>query len=125
MSLTASSQNYSRDVGTGSGYYYQAIEILVPVSGTYTFQSATVTSLDTHGYLYQGNFYPTYPQYNKLADDDDGVTGTRNFRLTVALRSDIKYIVVATTHQARMTGSFLVDATGPATVTMNPIVITT
>jgi len=52
-------------------------EVRVPVRSTYTYD-----------YLYQGNFYPTAPQYNIVESDDDS-SGNNQFGLTVTLRSDI------------------------------------
>ncbi len=88
-------------------------------TGTYTFTSSG-TIADNYGYLYQGNFYPSYPQYNIIAQNDDGAGG-RNFRLTATLRSDITYIIVVTTLRAGDTGSFTIVASDPANVSMIPI----
>ncbi len=112
------SGNYTRYGGSGQ-YYYHAIEVRVPTAGTYIFRTNSTIS-DTYGYLYQGNFYPTYPQYNIVKSDDDG-SGGRDFGFTVPLRSDVTYILVFTTYASLATGSFNVVVSGPDNVFMNPI----
>jgi hypothetical protein len=111
--LTTNNQNYTRH-GSAGLFYYQAIEVRVSTTGTYTFRTSSTIG-DTYGYLYQGNFYPSYPQYNIVTQDDDG-SGNRQFRLTATLRSDLTYILVFTTYQEQNTGSFSIVASGPDTV---------
>ncbi len=118
--LTVNSENYTR-YGSSGSFYYHAIEVRVPVTGAYTFKTSSTIS-DTYGYLYQGNFYPTYPQYNIVAQDDD-TSGNNQFGFTATLRSDITYILVFTTYSQLATGSFDVVASGPSDVYMNPITI--
>jgi len=67
--------------------------------------STSSTISDTYGYLYQGNFYPSYPMYNIITHDDD-TAGSRQFRLTANLRSDLKYILIFTTFTGNSFGSF-------------------
>ncbi len=117
--LTVNSQNYTRAGGSSGQYYYQAIEVRVATTGTYTFTTSSNIG-DTYGYLYQGNFYPSYPQYNLITSDDDG-SGNLQFRLTATLRSDITYILVFTTLNAGATGSFNIVASDPVNVSMIPI----
>jgi hypothetical protein len=114
------SGNFTR-YGSSGIFYYHAIEVRVPVTGTYTFKTSSTIS-DTYGYLYQGNFYPTLPQYNIVRSDDDS-SGNNQFGLTVTLRSDITYILVFTTYSQLATGSFNIAASGPSSVYMNPISI--
>jgi hypothetical protein len=111
------SQNYTRS-GVSGTYYYQAIEVRVATTGSYTFTSSG-TIQDNHGYLYQGNFYPSYPQYNIVIENDD-LSGL-NFGFTVTLRSDMTYILVVTTHGAQLIGSFTITTSDPANVSMTPI----
>jgi hypothetical protein len=99
-------------------YYYHAVEVRVNTTGTYTFKSSS--SVDTYGYLYQGNFYPSYPSYNIVTRDDDSAGGGQ-FQLTASLRSDITYILVFTTFSERTTTAFSIIASGPDDVFFNPI----
>jgi hypothetical protein len=112
--LTLNSEKYSRHGGNGDNYYYQAIPIQVNTTGIYTFTTSSTIG-DTYGYLYQGNFYPSYPQYNIVTQDDDG-SGNNQFRLTATLRSDLTYILVFTTYRERDIGSFSISASGPDNV---------
>jgi len=109
---------YSRDGATGVNYYYEAIEVRVNTTGDYTFRSSSSIG-DTYGYLYQGNFYPSYPSYNIVTKDDD-TAGNGQFQLTATLRSDITYILVFTTYQEGNIGSFSIAASGTDNV-FNPI----
>ncbi len=86
----------------------------VDTTGTYTFKSSSTIG-DTYGYIYQGNFYPSYPSYNIVTQNDDGA-GNGQFQLTATLRSDITYILVFTTYYERNTGSFSISASGPGYV---------
>jgi hypothetical protein len=88
--------------------------VRVDTTGTYTFKSSSTIG-DTYGYIYQGNFYPSYPSYNIVTQDDDG-SGNRQFQLTATLRSDITYILVFTTYTPNLTGSFSISASGPGYV---------
>ncbi|UJR07257.1 hypothetical protein I4U23_011545 [Adineta vaga] len=116
--LTSSNSFYDRN-GTSSGpHYYQAIEIRVNVTGTYSFRSSS--SLDTYGYIYQGNFYPFAQSINLLGQDDD--TGdSRQFQVTAVLRSDIKYILVFTTFSPNQFGQYQIISAGPGHVFYNSI----
>lgn len=117
--LTVNSEQYSRLGGFGGDNYYQAIPIRVNTTGTYTFTTSSTIG-NTFGYLYQGNFYPTYPQYNIITQDDDS-SGNQQFRLTADLRSDITYILVFTTYEPQRTGSFSISASGPDYVFFNTV----
>ncbi len=119
--LTSDSQNFSRN--GRSGYYYQAIEVRVATTGTYAFSTSSTIS-DTYGYLYQGNFYSSYPQYNIIAQDDDSA-GNRQFQLTAILRSDITYILIFTTLSPDIIGSFNIVASGSDDIFLKPVYINT
>jgi len=116
--LTVNSGNFTRYGGSGT-FYYHAVEVRVPVTGNYTFKTSSTIS-DTYGYLYQGNFYPTLPQYNIVKQNDDAF-GNAQFGFTANLRSDITYILVFTTYGQLSTGNFTISASGPSNVYMNPI----
>ncbi len=120
--LTANSPTYTRNGGSGT-FYYQALEVHVSTTGTYTFQSSSSIG-DTFGYLYQGNFYTSYPQYNIVRQDDDGAGGGQ-FQLIADLRPDLTYILVFTSFNVIQTGSFDIAASGPGTISMTPININT
>ena len=119
--LTINDGKYIRDgAPSGSNYYYATVEVRVNTTGTYTFTSSSSID-DTFGYLYQGNFYPTYPSINIVATDDDSA-GQGQFQLIATLRSDITYILVFTTFAENKVGSFSIVASGPDNV-FNPITV--
>jgi len=120
--LTIDDGNFTRG-SPGYVFYYEAIEVRVPTTGDYTFKSSGAIA-DTYGYLYQGNFYPSYPTYNVVTQDDDR-GGAGQFQMTATLRSDITYILVFTTFGQHITGPFSVIASGPDDVFLNPININT
>ena len=91
----------------------------VPTTGDYTFRTSSSIA-DTFGYLYQGNFYPSYPQYNIVASDDDGAGGGQ-FQITTTLRSDLIYYLIFTSYYPGNIGSFTVTVSGPDYVSLNPI----
>lgn len=116
--LTSFDFHFDRTGNGSSNYYYQAYEIRVSATGTYTFTSSS--GYDTYGYIYQGNFYPFQPNVNMHSQDDDAA-GNGQFRLTVELRSDIKYILVFTTFAPNTFGTYTVTASGPGNVYLQPI----
>jgi hypothetical protein len=116
--LTLNSETFSRNGINGSVYYYNAIEVQVTTTGTYTFKSSS--SLDTYGYLYRRNFDPSYPASSLMSYDDDGA-GSSQFQFANNLRSDIKYILVVTTYGQSTTGAFSIIASGPYDISLKPI----
>jgi hypothetical protein len=135
--LTLGSGTFSRAGGSGSNYYYEAIQINVNTTGIYTFISQSNTResnmdttdtstfvsqgyMDTYGYIYQDSFYPSNPAVNSLQQDDDNA-GHLQFRLTVSCRADITYVLVFTTFSGGVTGPFSIMASGPDNVIFNSI----
>lgn len=114
-SLTSNSERFTRPAGISSRYYYQAIEVTVHTSGTYTFVS--VSSMDTYGCLYRNHFHPSNPSENLIAIDDDSA-GNRQFRIISSLQSGSTYVLVFTTSFSYTTGSFSVKVSGPALVNL-------
>jgi hypothetical protein len=111
--LTTNDAQFSRPQTTSSGYYYEAIQIIVDRSGTYDIKS--LSNMDTRGYLYNGTFYPSSSLTNLIAEDDDS-GGNSQFRLTPFLEAGVPYTLVVTTHSERVTGNFSVVATDPGNV---------
>ncbi|CAF4317101.1 unnamed protein product [Rotaria sp. Silwood2] len=129
------SSSYSSSLSTSSGifqrvygdseyfYYYQAIQVTVPTSGTYTFTSDS--DLDTMGYFYDPSFDPSVPTENLVTDDDDGGDIHAQFLIEAFLEAGRTYILVVTTHGESLTGSFSVSASGPASANFLSITPTT
>ncbi|CAM4981811.1 unnamed protein product [Rotaria socialis] len=101
-------------------YYYQAIQIQVKTSGTYTFTSDSY--LDTIGYLYENSFDLTNLEENLMVQDDNSGGSNLQFRFETTLEAERTYILVVTTNVYGRTGRFSVSAHGPDSITFLPIV---
>jgi hypothetical protein len=117
--LTTSDRNYTR-YGCSGTFYYRALQLQVATTGRYTFRSSSAIP-HTYIYLYQANFYPDYPQYNIVIQEDDS-SENYPFGFTVTLRSDLTYILVFTTFSPLATGAFNITIKGPDFVNMIPTI---
>lgn len=113
-----SAQFYRPNTDVRDLYYYEAIEIIVFTSGTYSLTS--VSDINTIGYLYEGSFDPFNPSANLLSYSDNGGVGG-GFRIDFALLSVRNYILVVTTSQATLTGDFWISTRGPDSIGFKPI----
>lgn len=95
--------------------YYEAIKVNVIEDGTYTFSSSS--NLDTYGYIYEEEFHPFNPSFNKLDDTDDGGC-TNQFKIIKYFERMKTYILVITTYDPLAIGSFSIIACGPNKVTL-------
>ncbi|CAF3347565.1 unnamed protein product [Rotaria socialis] len=108
--LTASSRAYIRYQGGGCNFYFDAFQVTVPTIGTYIFSSNS--NIDTYGYIYSGSFFPTSPNENLLAQDDQSA-GNNQFQLIVNLQSNFTYYLIFTTYISNVIGPYSVTASGP------------
>jgi hypothetical protein len=123
-SLSATSGMFQRVDGDPEYlYYFNAIQVTVQTTGTYTFTSDS--ALDTIGYIYDSSFDPSEPTVNLITDDDDGGENNYQFRIEVFLETGHTYILVVTTHAESETGSFSVSASGPGAADLVSITPTT
>lgn len=140
--LTLNSGVFARGGGSGSNFYYEAIQINVYTAGTYRFISQSFASdnymdttdtysfatqsynsqgnIDSYGYIYQDSFNPSNPSMNLLKSDDDSA-GNLQFGLTVLLQPDTTYVLVFTTFNQNVFGPFTIVASGPDNVILNAI----
>jgi len=110
--LSTSSPIFYRPQSTTEDYhYYQALQVTITAAGTYVFTSTS--GMDTRAYFYRPVFDPSNSTGNLIADNDDGADQFQ-FRLQVNLELGQTYVLVVTTHEEYVTGSFSVLATGPA-----------
>lgn len=94
-------------------HYYEAIQITVSKSGSYSLES--VSDMNTIGYLYETSFNPSNPSTNLLIySDNHGVAA--GFLIDSVLFLGRTYILVVTTSQASLTGDFWISARGVASV---------
>ncbi|CAF5064416.1 unnamed protein product, partial [Rotaria magnacalcarata] len=110
--LTYDSDQFFRTGNTNS-YYYQAIDIIVNITGNYTVKSNS--TIDTFGYLYIYSFNKTKLSINQVTKNDDK-SGSLQFTLISALQSGVRYIVIVTTYSPDVRGPFSITVSGPATV---------
>ncbi|CAF4245336.1 unnamed protein product, partial [Adineta steineri] len=112
------SQRYSRNCGK-SNYYYETIQIDVVTNGIYMIASKSI--VDTYGYIYKNSFDPFNPSVNLILEDDDSCDGEQ-FRLTVNLLVNVKYILVVTTFYSDVTESFSIIVSGPTNTSVKRII---
>lgn len=110
-----SSQKFARPGLSSNNYYFQAIQITIYTSGTYTLISES--TIDTYGYLYRDYVDPSYPYRNLIASDDDS-GGNRQFRIIYSLQSGTTYVLLVTTFSSYTIGNFLVRVSGPSSVNL-------
>ncbi len=116
--LTTSSPTYQRTGCYGSSYYYEAIEVKVVNSGYYTLRSNS--TINTYGSIYNDTFNPFSPTVNLLLEDDGRCLGDQ-FKLTMVLQANTKYILVVTTYFSNVTGAFSIFVSGRNNVNFNHI----
>ncbi|CAM4825436.1 unnamed protein product [Rotaria magnacalcarata] len=112
--LTTNSPTFRRTKDSDLSYF-QAIQVTVLTAGTYSFKSDSL--LDAYGYLYENNFNPSNPRANLLAEDDDS-GGNQQFLMDYPMQYGSGYILVFTTHNPRMTGTFSILTSDPSKVNL-------
>jgi hypothetical protein len=98
MTLTTTSLKYRRIGGVSSNYYYITKQVIVSVTGYYTFTSDSTFA--TYCFLYLNSFDPSNPSSN-LVTQGHNSAGTGQLQFTV-------YLAVAATASKRVCTSFLV-----------------
>jgi hypothetical protein len=110
MSLT---QYSSKVFSSGSNeiYYYKAIAVVADFNNIYTFSSNS--SIQLHGYLYNGSFIQQ--SFKNLLTSDNDSDGDGQFQISYYLQILKRYILVVTTRYPNTTGSFAIFVTSPTT----------
>ena len=112
--LTTSSPMYCHSYSCDStDYYYESVVISVDKIGSFSFRSQS--DFDAYGCIYNNSFDPSYPYNNLLVQNDDGGEGLE-FNVVVVLQPQSTYILVVSTYSSHVTGSFLIIASGPTSV---------
>ncbi|CAF1338588.1 unnamed protein product [Adineta steineri] len=119
--LTENSQHFPQPSGTGK-YYYESIQINVNMSGLFIISSKSRS--DLLGSIYKNSFNPLNPTENLLEVDDNGCSDNQ-FKLLIALEVNTKYILVVTTSQANVTGTFSIIVSGPTKAVLERTTTTT
>jgi hypothetical protein len=114
--LNITTSKYFRQECFTSNYYYQALQINVSVSGDYELSSSS--GIDTFGYLYANVFNTFHPLRNLITSNDDGCNELQ-FWLQYYLQANTTYILVVTTFNSNIMGSFQVVSKGVARVSFS------
>ena len=112
--LTRSHPTFSRFQGSGSTYYYEAIEVIANVNGVYSFESKSST--DLYGYFYHDYFYWWNPSVNLIQSNDDSGTSAQFLLTALNIENSKKYILVVTTFGANVITQFSVIGSGPGDI---------
>lgn len=122
--LTNNNGIFTRSGGFGNNYYYEAIEVTVPMRGIYIFQCNSY--IDTFAYAYHPPFNPSNPAANLLiVSNDDESNDNWEFKFRLNFTSAYTIILIVTTYSPNVTGPFSIITTGPARVTFTRARITT
>ncbi|CAF1441147.1 unnamed protein product [Adineta ricciae] len=98
--LTQNHTTFSRTISHQSEYHYEAIEVLVDENGFYILTANS--SIDLYGHLYKHYFDILNPARNLIAWHGK-CCNKDQFRFTLELLTDTKYILVVTTYNPNMT----------------------
>ncbi len=119
--MTNTSSSFTRYGGFGI-FYYEVIEIIVTVTGNYSFTCHS--PVDTYGYLYANSFDPSNVNVNLLVQDNDS-GGDFQFYITILLQSGGTYILVVTTYAPGVTTTFSIITAGPASISLSNTTVMT
>ncbi|CAF1416032.1 unnamed protein product [Adineta steineri] len=114
--LTDDSPTYYRDCQVPQ-CHYETLQIHVNITGLYVFWSEN--NINAYGYIYENDFNPLKPSENLLLSHD-GECNDGQFKLIIDLKTNIRYILVVTTHDPKTIGNFSVFISGPNNITLSP-----
>ncbi|CAF1591005.1 unnamed protein product [Adineta ricciae] len=106
--LTNQNLMYNRNGSSLPNFYYEVINVTVPAAGSYIFQC--YSNIDTFGYIYNQAFYPLSPAMNLINAFDDENIERWEFSFMLTFNSPDTSLLVVTTYNPNMTGSFLIAA---------------
>ena len=92
-----------------TSYLYEAIEVIVSEKGTYTLEANS--SIDLYGHLYKHYFDLVNPASNLIAWHGK-CCNKEQFRFTVELLINTRYILIVTTYNPNVTGPFSITVLG-------------
>ena len=115
--LTANSPIYSR-TSCQSFNYYQVIELNVIETSFYTI--TTNSTIDTYVFIYKNNFNIFNPKINLISQNDNVGCGNQ-FKITNHLQINTTYVLIVTTRDENVEGTFSVHVTGQNDVSFSLI----
>ncbi|CAF0767858.1 unnamed protein product [Adineta ricciae] len=104
------------DYNSFSNFFYEAIQLSITATGTYTFISRS--SIDTFGYIYHDHFEPANPEANIQVEDDES-GGSNQFKMTTYLYANRLYVLVVTTWVGNTIGPFSIVVEGQHPIGFN------
>jgi hypothetical protein len=116
--LTLNHTTYFRNTCDRLGSYYETIEVTVTENDYYVLSSNS--TMDIYGSIYRNIFYPLNPIVNRILEDGK-CCNSEPFKITVYLQINISYILVVTTYNPNVIGTFSVIVSGPHKVTLQRI----
>jgi hypothetical protein len=116
--LTTNSQMYSRDCNE-ENFYYEAFQVNVPESRTYTIWSSS--EIDPYGFIYENRFDSLNPTENFIASDNDYDGRGLQFKFEIPLYADTTYVLVVTTFRPKDIGNITINLLGLTNVTIKHV----
>ena len=107
---------YPRVCGKGN-YHYEAIQIEIQHSGSYTFNANSTIKL--YGYIYRGDFDPSYPNTDIITQSNFSCGSS--FKVGNYLEANKVYTLIVTTFDPNVRGPFTLFIIGPTNITFNRI----
>ena len=120
--LTNRSPLFTRLNQQNNSFYYQSIQLFVRKSAVYTVSSGA--SIYLHCSLYNNSFNPNNPSNNLITFASHSDTN-RNPSFSTYLNTGVTYILVVTTVNPYVTGSFNITVSGVGLSTLSGLTITT
>ncbi len=110
--------------GTGTNVFYEFQEFTVDLTGVYTLSMTSTTIPDAHASIYRDSFNPAVTLMNIAFVDDDSGSGVNPAFLGVTLDAGVTYILVTSTLNNGLTGSYTWTLSGAGTYTLGTNSIT-
>ncbi|CAF1279829.1 unnamed protein product [Adineta ricciae] len=123
VTLSETSQRFSRMCDTDNQYYYETFQVTVNVSGNYVVRRFGMDSL--YASFYTNTFNPLKPLENRSEEIFELLPAHRE--IPVFLEMNRIYILVVTTRDPANTGTFAFEVSGPINAIIghieNPLII--
>jgi hypothetical protein len=116
--LTLNHTTYFRNTCDRLGSFYETIEVTVTENAYYVLSSNS--NIDIYASIYKNIFYPLNPIGNRILEDGK-CCNSEPFKMTVYLEMNISYILVVTTYNPNVIGTFSVIVSGSHKVTLQRI----
>ena len=108
--LTKQNSMYSPNGSSSGNFYYEVINIKVQAAGSYIFQC--YSNIDTFAYIYDQAFNPLDPTANLIKGFDDENIEKWEFSFTLNASPSDTILLVVTTYNPNVTGTFFIVASG-------------